>query len=46
MSIVRIALLASLAASILSACSSYKQVDDPSDGDNGKYKNRPVSLVR
>lgn len=46
MSIVRYALLASLAAIALNACSSYKQVDDSSDGDNGKFKNRPVSVVR
>lgn len=46
MFIVRTAVLLGLAAFALSGCSNYKQVDDPSDGDNGKFKNRPASTVR
>ncbi len=43
MSIARAVALVGLFAVVLSACSNYKQVNDPSDGDNGKYKNRPTS---
>ena len=46
MSIARAAALAALFALVLGACSSYKQVDDPSDGSNGKTKSRPAGLVR
>lgn len=47
MSIARAGVLVGLfAALLLSACSNYKQVDDPSDGDNGKTKNRPSASVR
>jgi hypothetical protein len=46
MSIARLVVLLGLAASLLNACSNYKQVDDPSDGDNGKTKNRPSAPVR
>lgn len=46
MSIARAAILFGISALLLSACSNYKQVDDPSDGDNGKTKSRPSALVR
>lgn len=46
MSIARIAALACLLALAFEGCSNYKQVDDPSDGDNGKTKNRPSAVVR
>ncbi len=46
MSAVRFLLLASLAASALVACSSYKQVDDSSDGSNGKTKLHPSAVSR
>ena len=35
-----------LAVLLLGACSNYKQVDDPSDGANGKTKNRLSAPVR
>ena len=43
---VRFLLLTSLAAMALNACSSYKQVDDPSDGSNAKTKLRPTAAAR
>lgn len=46
MSAFRILLLASVAATTLGACSSYKQVDDPSDGSNGKTKLHPSAVAR
>ncbi len=46
MSIARYAVLLGLTAIVFGGCSNYKQVDDPSDGDNGKFKNRPASTVR
>lgn len=47
MSIARAGILGGLfAVLLLNACSNYKQVDDPSDGDNGKTKNRPSAPVR
>ena len=47
MSAIRFLFLASLAAAALSACSSsYKQVDDPSGGDNSKTKLRPSAVAR
>lgn len=46
MSIARFVLLAGLTALLASACSNYKQVDDPSDGANGKTKDRPSVTVR
>jgi hypothetical protein len=46
MSIARLVFFFGLAALFLNACSTYKQVDDPSDGSNGKTKNRPSALVR
>ena len=47
MSIARAGLIGGmLAVLLLGACSNYKQVDDPSDGDNGKTKNRPAASVR
>ncbi|MEN9307803.1 MAG: hypothetical protein RL173_1735 [Fibrobacterota bacterium] len=46
MSIVRAAALVGLLALAFNGCSNYKQVNDPSDGDNGKTKNRPTSLSR
>ena len=35
-----------LLLSILAGCSEYKQVDDPSDGGNGKFKHHPTGLSR
>ncbi|HXP91125.1 MAG TPA: hypothetical protein VN931_09375 [Fibrobacteria bacterium] len=46
MSTIRILILATLAAAALYACSTYKQVDDPSDGSNGKTKLQPSSIAR
>ena len=46
MSAVRLILLASLAATALCACSTYKQVDDSSDGGNGKTKLHPSAVAR
>lgn len=46
MSVVRLIVLTSLAAAALNACSSYKQVDDPSDGSNGKTKLHPSAVAR
>jgi len=46
MSAIRLLVLTALAASALTACSSYKQVDDPSDGSNGKTKLQPSSVAR
>jgi hypothetical protein len=46
MSAIRFLILASLAAAALNACSTYKQVDDPSDGSNGKTKLQPSSVAR
>lgn len=46
MSIARYAVLLGLTAFAFCGCSNYKQVDDPSDTDNGKFKNRPASTVR
>lgn len=42
----RLLVLAALAAAAVSGCSSYKQVDDSSDGQNGKYKHHPAGLAR
>jgi hypothetical protein len=46
MSAIRCLILASLTATVLIACSTYKQVDDPSDGSNGKTKLQPSSIAR
>jgi len=46
MSAIRIVFLASLATIALSACSTYKQVDDPSDGSNPKTKLHPSAVAR
>jgi len=46
MSAIRFLILASLASAALNACSTYKQVDDPSDGSNGKTKLQPSSVAR
>jgi outer membrane protein assembly factor BamE (lipoprotein component of BamABCDE complex) len=46
MSAVRFLILASLAAAALNACSTYKQVDDTSDGSNAKTKLQPSSVAR
>jgi hypothetical protein len=46
MSAVRFLVLAALATAALNACSSYKQVDDPSDGSNAKTKLHPSAAAR
>jgi hypothetical protein len=46
MTIARAAVLLGMLALAFNGCSSYKQVNDSSDGDNGKTKNRPSSLSR
>jgi outer membrane protein assembly factor BamE (lipoprotein component of BamABCDE complex) len=46
MSAIRFLILASATAAALAACSTYKQVDDPSDGSNGKTKFQPSSVAR
>jgi len=46
MTIARVAVLVGLFALAFNGCSNYKQVNDSSDGDNGKFKNRPSSLSR
>lgn len=46
MHVVRILFLTALAAAALSACSTYKQVDDPSDGSNPKTKLHPSAVAR
>ena len=46
MSVIRFLFLASLAAAALSACSTYKQVDDTSDGSNPKTKLHPSAVAR
>jgi len=46
MSIARLVLICGLAVFLVNACSNYKQVDDPSDGANGKTKNHPSASVR
>jgi uncharacterized lipoprotein len=43
---VRLLVLASLAVATLSACSTYKQVDDSSDGSNPKTKLHPSAVAR
>jgi hypothetical protein len=45
MSAIRLLVLTALAAA-LTACSTYKQVDDPSDGGNAKTKLQPSSVAR
>lgn len=42
----RLALAALAFASVLSACSSYKQVSDPADGSNDKYKHHLAGSER
>jgi outer membrane protein assembly factor BamE (lipoprotein component of BamABCDE complex) len=46
MSAIRLLVLTALAAAALTACSTYKQVDDPSDGSNAKTKLQPSSVAR
>lgn len=46
MSIARLVFFIGVAALLVNACSNYKQVDDPSDSDNGKTKHHPSASVR
>ena len=46
MSAFRFLILTSLAAAALTTCSTYKQVDDPSDGSNAKTKLHPSAVAR